>query len=203
ALPLLASGRARLRAAVARCRASTITVKATARGGHTRARRKLAGGSGCHGAGPPGGVVPPGQGPAVGNQGSPSGNQGVPVGPGTSPTFSAGAAVADFTPPLHGQVPNDASDCDPTSTFDGPRKWAFTEPYKDQQASGHFDQGDPYVDCNQNGRWDGNLIGGGSGTPRFFTKSADPVTSRALVVGNGSKTVAVEVTDQEGLFNVY
>jgi hypothetical protein len=161
----------------------------------------LSGGGGCgHHGGNTGTVPVPGQGPPVGTQTPPSEP---PPDHGSSPTFSAGAAVADFTPPLAGKFANDPSDCDPTGAFDGARQWAFMEPYKDQQGSGHFDQGDPYVDCNQNGRWDGNLIGGGSGTPRFYTKSADPVTSRALVVGNGSKRIAVEVTDQEGLFNVY
>ena len=32
---------------------------------------------------------------------------------------------------------------------------------------------------------------------------ADQVTARALVVSNGQRTIAVEVLDQEGLFNVY
>ncbi len=63
--------------------------------------------------------------------------------------------------------------------------------------------GDPYVDCNHDGRWDGNLLGGGSSTPRFFDKVADPVTARAMVVSNGTESLAVEVVDQEGLFNVY
>src|SRR5205807_1821230 len=39
--------------------------------------------------------------------------------------------------------------------------------------------------------------------PRFATTVADPVTARALVVSNGRKTIAVEVLDQEGVFNVY
>ncbi len=189
-LRLVRAGRKRLRAAVARCRSSAVAVKVLARGSRTRARRRLSGGHGCRRASASA-IRVPGQGPPAAKGG------------GGAPKFSAGAAVADFTPPLHGQVQNDASDCDPTGAFDGPRKWAFMEPYKDLQGSGHFDQGDPYLDCNHNGRWDGNLIGGGSDTPRFFTRSADPVTSRALVVGNGKQRIAVEVTDQEGLFNVY
>jgi hypothetical protein len=189
-LKLLARARKRLRSLVARCRRTAVVVKLTAHHRRrARARRRLSGGKGCVRTGTPP-VRPPGQGPPAGSGGG-------------TPTFSAGAGVADFTPPLHGQFANDPSDCDLTGTFDGPRKWAFTEPYKDQQGSGHFDQGDPYVDCNHNGRWDGNLIGGGSDTPRFYSKSADPVTSRALVVSNGTKRIAVEVTDQEGLFNVY
>jgi hypothetical protein len=189
-LRLLPGARKRLRASVAGCHRSTISAAAVARHGRARARRPLSGGRGCRRPSASA-VVVPSQGPPVGR------------GNGSSPTFSAGAGVADFTPPLHGKFAGDASDCDPTGTFDGPRKWAFTEPYRDQQGSGHFDSGDPYLDCNHNGRWDGNLIGGGSGNPRFFTSSADPVTSRALVVGNGSRRIAVEVTDQEGLFNVF
>src|SRR3954454_14924683 len=189
------------------CRRTRVRLTAIARRIHghhrvrARARRMLSAGHGCgHHGGSTGTVAVPGPGPPVGTQTPPSEP---PPDDGSSPTFSAGAAVADFTPPLAGKFPNDPSDCDATGAFDGARQWAFMEPYKDQQATGHFDQGDPYVDCNQNGRWDGNLIGAGSDTPRFYTKSADPVTSRALVVGNDSKRIAVEVTDQEGLFNVY
>ena len=119
------------------------------------------------------------------------------------PPFRAGAAVGDITPPAHGALQNDPADCDSSGSFDGPRGFAFEEPYKDQQGSGHYDLGDPFLDCNHNGRWDGNLIGGGSDTPRFYTKVADPVTARAIAIGNGSRTIAVEVIDNEGLFNVY
>jgi hypothetical protein len=121
--------------------------------------------------------------------------------------------------------------CDPASgtpvdPYPGTRQWAFMEPYRDGKGTGHYNgpfdvtnlvgfppptpdpnnppyQGDPYLDCNQNGRWEGNLIGGGGGDPRFYTKVADPVTARAIVVSNGQKTMAVEVVDQEGLFNIY
>jgi hypothetical protein len=119
--------------------------------------------------------------------------------------FRAGAAVDDFTPPAQGSLAGDPADCAPPAgqVFDGPRPFAFIEPYQDQQGSGHFDPGDPYLDCNGNGRWDGNLLGGGADTPRFYAKVADPVGARALVVSNGRKTIAVEVLDQEGLFNVY
>ena len=77
------------------------------------------------------------------------------------------------------------------------------EPYSDQNGNGTYDFGEPYLDCNANERWDGNFIGGGSNTPRFYTHVLDPVTARAFVVSNGDKTVAVEVLDHEGLFNVY
>ena len=66
--------------------------------------------------------------------------------------------------------------------YDGPRPFAFEEPYVDAQHDGHYDPGDPFVDCNRDGRWDGNLLGGGGNTPRFFDHVADPVTARAIVV---------------------
>jgi hypothetical protein len=49
--------------------------------------------------------------------------------------FKAGAAVETITPPAFGAVPNDAADCTPPSPssvqFDGPRRFAFEEPYND------------------------------------------------------------------------
>lgn len=117
--------------------------------------------------------------------------------------FEVGAAVADFTPPPAGQAPGDTSDCDTTGTYNGARPFAFMEPYIDVAGVGHFTPGDPFLDCNGDGRWDGNLLGGGSSDPRYFTKVADPVTARAFVVSNGRRTIAVEVVDQEGLFDVY
>jgi hypothetical protein len=68
---------------------------------------------------------------------------------------------------------------------------------------GHYQLGDPFVDCNGNGRWDGILLGGGGNSPRFATTVADPVTARALVVSNHKQTIAIEVLDQEGVFNMY
>jgi hypothetical protein len=118
--------------------------------------------------------------------------------------FQVGAAVADFTPPPHGTLPSDPADCaPPMSGFTGPRAFSFMEPYVDQDGSGHYDAGEPFLDCNANSRWDGNFLGGGSNTPRFYTHVADPVTARAVVVAKGAKKIAVEVLDHEGLFNVY
>jgi hypothetical protein len=118
--------------------------------------------------------------------------------------FRAGAAVASISPPLRGLAPGgDPADCDHSGTYTGTRQFAFEEPYIDMQHDGHYDSGDPFVDCNHNGRWDGNLLGGGADTPRFYDRVADPVTARALVVGNGARRIAIEVVDQEGLFGVY
>jgi hypothetical protein len=118
--------------------------------------------------------------------------------------FQVGAAVRSFTPPAFGHVPGgDPANCAHSSQYDGPRHFAFEEPYVDAQHHGHYDLGDPFIDCNHDERWDGNLLGGGGNTPRYFDHVADPVTARAMVVSNGAKSVAVEVVDQEGLFNVY
>jgi hypothetical protein len=190
--------RRRLRAALAHCRAERVRVRARSRGAHATDHRKLRGGHGCHPK-PPHGGPPPGAKPA---------------------SFQVGAASVGFTPPLHGQVAGDPSDCVAPPTYDGPRKWAFMEPYQDADhidppdplnpgppenipKNGHYDYGEQYMDCNGNGRWDGNFIGGGSNAPRYYDKEADPPSSRAVVVSNGSRTIAIEVTDQEGLFNVY
>src|SRR4051794_33867623 len=120
--------------------------------------------------------------------------------------FEVGAAAQSFTTPRAGATAGDPADCLPSggaAVFSGNRAFSFEEPYVDQQQSGHYDLGDPYVDCNHDGRWDGNFIGGGSDTPRYYDQVADDVGARALVVSNGRRTVAIEVVDQEGLFNVY
>ena len=119
--------------------------------------------------------------------------------------FEVGAGYESFTPPPSGSLVNDPADClaPADALFTGPRPFAFTEPYRDLQNPGHFDLGDPFLDCNHNGRWDGNFLGGGSNTPRYYDHVADPVGARAIVVSNGDRTIAIEVVDQEGLFNVY
>jgi hypothetical protein len=148
---------------------------------------------------------------------SPAGGYHGPYHHGRAARFQVGAAVADFSPPAHGHAPGgvDPADCSTNPVYSGARPFAFIEPYTDVEHDGHYDgptdvtnpsspfPGDPYADCNGDGRWDGNLLGGGSSTPRFFDKVADPVTARAMVVSNGTQTLAVEVVDQEGLFNVY
>lgn len=119
-------------------------------------------------------------------------------------SFRVGAAIADFSPPLRGKAPGgDAANCGNPAVFTGPRQFAFEEPYVDVQHHGHFDPNDPYADCNGNGRWEGNLLGGGGNTPRFYDRVADPVTARAIVLANGRQKIAVEVVDQEGFFNIY
>jgi hypothetical protein len=131
-------------------------------------------------------------------------------------SFRVGAAVVSTTPPCGPDGTPAANGCalppagfvDPAGCvappgFTGRRLFAFEEPYVDQQGSGHYDAGDPFVDCNQDGRWDGNFLGGGSNAPRYYDRVADPVGARAMVVSNGTRTIAVEVLDNEGAFNVY
>ncbi len=123
---------------------------------------------------------------------------------GAAAPFRVGAAVESIAPPAFGHLAGgDPANCAHPASYDGPRPFAFEEPYVDAQHDGHYDPGDPYIDCNHDGRWDGNLIGGGGNNPRFYDKVADPVTARATVISNGHATIAVEVLDQEGLFNVY
>jgi hypothetical protein len=120
-------------------------------------------------------------------------------------SFEVGAGVESFTPPAAGTPVNDPAGClaAADALLTGARQFAFTEPYEDRQRSGHYDLGDPFLDCNHNGRFDGNFLGGGANGPRYYNHVADQVGARAIVVGNGSRTIAVEVVDQEGLFNVY
>ncbi len=120
-------------------------------------------------------------------------------------SFRAGAAVQSFTPPAAGGLQSDPADCvgPADSQFTGPRYFAFEEPYIDQQGDGHYDPGDPFIDCNQNGRWDGDTLGGGAGAPRYYDHVADQVGARALVISNRHETIAMEVVDNEGLFNTY
>jgi hypothetical protein len=219
-LLLNAAARQRLRAAVGGCRAVSVTIHLLGHRVHRDVRRRLGLGRGC--PGPNGKGRRPFTSPLA--PGTPGGGFSGPGTGGPPAHFAVGAAVTDFSPPPAGQAPGgDPAACDPTGAFDGAHPFAFTEPYRDLQGHGHFDgpgdptsldptkppsnpaavTGDPYVDCNGNGRWEGNLLGGGTNTPRFYDHVADAVTARAMVVSNGSHTIAVEVVDQEGLFDVY
>jgi hypothetical protein len=130
--------------------------------------------------------------------------------------FTVGAAVVSYTPPcgpdgtpsVNNCTPPPAGFVDPASCvapplFTGRRLFAFEEPYIDRQGTGHYDEGDPFVDCNADGRWNGNFLGGGGNSPRFYDHVADPVGARAMVVSNGHRSIAVEVLDHEGAFDIY
>jgi hypothetical protein len=119
--------------------------------------------------------------------------------------FRAGAAAVSYTPPPAGTLSADPANCltAADSLFTGVRQFAFEEPYIDPRHDGHYDPGDPFMDCNHDGRWDGDTLGGGANSPRYYDHVADQVGARALVISNGHRTVALEVVDNEGLFNVY
>ena len=101
---------------------------------------------------------------------------GVPAGHAAAAgSLAVGAAVTAYTPYCGPDGTAAANNCaaapagfvDPASTclpagatlFTGRRLFAFEEPYTDQMGSGHYDAGDPYLDCNADGRWDGNFLG--------------------------------------------
>jgi len=125
-------------------------------------------------------------------------------------TFQVGASVADITPPLAASATSNPADCDTTGTFDGPHLFALEEPYKDMNANGKFDAGEPFLDCPTptanggvrppDGRWDGIYLGGGDGTNRLPTAVLDPITARTIVVGNKTRRISITVADNEGVF---
>lgn len=120
-------------------------------------------------------------------------------------TFRVGAAVVEYTPPVFGVMKDDPANCltAADAAYSGKRYFAFEEPYIDLAHAGHYELGDPFIDCNGDGRWDGDTLGGGGSSPRFYDHVADPVGARAIVISNGHQTVAMEVVDNEGLFNTY
>ncbi|MFN2581802.1 MAG: hypothetical protein ABR498_03565 [Candidatus Dormibacteria bacterium] len=141
-----------------------------------------------------------------------------------NPVFTAGADKESYTPYCGPDGTPPANNCttaptnppfvDPadcgltpaqlqTAGLTGKRLFAYEEPYQDSNGNGQWDSGENYLDCNLDGRWDGNFIGGGSNAPRYYNYVADPVGARALVVGNGTRTIAIEVLDNEGAFNTY
>lgn len=128
----------------------------------------------------------------------------------TGQPFLVGAASQSYAPPSFGGslapfLGSDPADCLPPGNvvYTGARHFAFEEPYVDSKHSGHYDLGDPFLDCNGNGRWDGNYIGGGGNAPRLYTKVADAPSAQAVAIDNGTTSIAIEVLDHEGLFNVY
>lgn len=120
--------------------------------------------------------------------------------------FSVGAAVTDFTP---APASSDAGveDCRPLldsppvgRLFDGSRPFAFIDPYVDLRGVGHYELGDPYLDCQGAVRWSGNYLAGTDEIPRHYDHAADPMTASAVVFDNGDRRIAVEVVDALGLF---
>ena len=125
-------------------------------------------------------------------------------------TFEVGAAKADTTPPAYSSS-QDAAEfpgCD-TSTYDGPRQFAFEEPYTDTDGSGTFSypqsqgglQAEPYCDANGNGRWDGIYISGG--VDHLAMDVHDPLEARAVAISDGKRTVVIVSVVAQGIFQDY
>jgi hypothetical protein len=115
--------------------------------------------------------------------------------------FRAGAASENVTPPPYDPtftVP-DFTSCPPG--FDGPRKFAQSEPYTDADRSGRFDYPEPYCDANANGRYDGIYSSGGIDS--LATRVHDPIDARAIAIGDGSKTIVYVSVVAQGLFENY
>jgi hypothetical protein len=123
-----------------------------------------------------------------------------------SAPYEIGAARAIVTPPPRtdaAATPPQFSNCPPG--MDGPRKWAFDEPYVDVDGSGDFNypngQAEPYCDANHNGRWDGIYISGGVDHPAGDVH--DPIDARALAISDGGHTVVIVSVVAQGIFENY
>ncbi len=122
--------------------------------------------------------------------------------------YLVGAARADITPPPISDTAAApaAFDSCPAAVYDGPRQWAFEEPYIDTDGSGSFNYSEagtpePYCDANGNGRWDGIYISGGVDDR---AKSVhDPIDARAISFTAGGHTVVIASVVSQGLFENY
>lgn len=124
--------------------------------------------------------------------------------------FDVGAARTSVTPPTYAPSQDAAAfpNCN-TSTYDGPRQFAFEEPYTDSDSSGEFNYGkggealvpEPFCDANANGRWDGIYLSGG--VDHLARDVHDPIDARALAIRGGGRTVVVVSVVAQGIFKDY
>jgi hypothetical protein len=123
--------------------------------------------------------------------------------------FRVGAAAEDVTPPLAGSAPNPAA-CAGADAYPGPHLLSLEEPYTDTNGNGHYDHGEPFLDCPTptaggdvlppDGRWDGIYLGGGNCCNRQPTAVLDPIWARTIVVSQGGRTISLTSVDNEGVF---
>jgi hypothetical protein len=127
----------------------------------------------------------------------------------TKGTFQVGAAKVDITPPPQSSgADGDAFALCP-SFMNGPRPFAFEEPYVDLNGNGYFDYADPatgamqepYCDANHNGRYDGIYVS--SGGNQLAAVVHDPIDVRAVAFSDGTKTVVLASVVSQGIFNAY
>ena len=123
--------------------------------------------------------------------------------------FRVGAAAVEVTPPANGSAPNPAA-CAGAEAFTGPHLLSLEEPYTDKNGNGHYDKGEPFLDCPTptaaggtlppDGRWDGIYLGGGDCCDRKPTAVLDPIWARTVVVSRGGHTISITSVDNEGVF---
>ena len=120
-----------------------------------------------------------------------------------SADYRVGAGSADITPPLFGKAapPEDSASRPCPPGLDGPRAFAFNEPYQDTSNDKRFNYPEPYCDANGNGRYDGIYSSGGVDT--LATEVHDPIDARAVAIGDGSKTYVYVSVVAQGLFENY
>lgn len=126
------------------------------------------------------------------------------------PVLGVGAAAVDVTPPLAGPDAANPAACAGATAFTGPHLFSLEEPYTDTNGNGHFDPGEPFLDCPvplvgggvapPDGRWDGIYLAGGNCCDRTPTALLDPIWSRTIAVSNGHRTVTITSVDNEGVF---
>jgi hypothetical protein len=129
--------------------------------------------------------------------------------PASAAEFRVGAARVDITPQPPGPANDPAEFATPNCPpgLDGPRAFAFDEPYRDMPqppdgaTNGRFDYGEPYCDANHNGRYDGIYSSGG--VDSLATRMHDKIDARAIAIGDGSKTVVYVSVVAQGLFENY
>ena len=120
--------------------------------------------------------------------------------------YLVGAARVETTPPAYA-ASQDAAEfpsCN-TTVFNGPRQFAFEEPYIDTDNSGDFNYPnglpEPFCDANGNGRWEGIYLSGG--VDRLAKDVHDPIDARAIALSDGSHTVVIVSVVAQGLFENY
>jgi len=138
--------------------------------------------------------------------------------PGKAP-WRVGAATVDTTPPGFDPAQDliDFPEVDPAravvcprSSYDGPRRWRFEEPYRDSDGSGDFSYPlsgagvpapEPFCDYNGNGRWDGIYVSGQ--VAQHALQAHDSLDARAIAISDGSRTAVLVSVVAQGLFENY
>jgi hypothetical protein len=115
--------------------------------------------------------------------------------------FRVGTARVATTPPLFGDAPAPEASATCPPGLDGPRVFAFNEPYGDLNGNKRFDYGEPYCDANHNGRYDGIYSSGG--VDALATRVHDAIDARAIAIGDGSKTIVYVSVVAQGIFENY